>query len=70
MSVSGMTPEEKPAFNEQDALSFKDELSHLINKHALENGSDTPDFLLAAFLQNVLVDLDHLMQARKRWYEN
>jgi hypothetical protein len=37
---------------------FEEELRSLINKYSLENGSETPDFVLANFLTNVLRDWD------------
>lgn len=46
---------------------FQRELQSLINKHSLENGSDTPDFILASFLENVLVDWNHATRTRDRW---
>lgn len=48
--------------------TFVEDLARLINKHSLENMSDTPDFILAAYLQNCLVDYAHSVKARDRWY--
>ena len=50
------------------ADSFLRELSALINKHALENGSNTPDFLLATYLAECLHTFDHVMQQRAEWW--
>lgn len=47
--------------------TFQEELRALINKHSLENGSNTPDFILAAFLENVLTDFNHALSARHKW---
>lgn len=33
---------------------FQNDLADLINKYSLENDSDTPDFLLAAYLRHCL----------------
>jgi len=33
---------------------FEKDLTNLINHHCLENGSDTPDFILARYLTNCL----------------
>ena len=33
---------------------FQSELEALINKHSLENPSNTPDYILAKFLQDCL----------------
>lgn len=54
--------------NVQKELSFRDELERAINRHSRENGSDTPDFILAAFLHGCLVAFDETVRARERWY--
>lgn len=51
-----------------DNMSFREELQHLINKHSMENGSDTPDFILARFLADVLDTFDSAIDRRERWY--
>jgi len=48
--------------------SFESELSSLINKYSLENGSDTPDFILASFLANCLDAWNHAASNRQKWY--
>lgn len=48
--------------------TFEKELSALINKHSLENGSDTPDFLLAQFLIDCLKIWNKNIKARENWY--
>jgi len=48
--------------------TFLDELRALLNRHSVENRSDTPDFILAHFLQNVLIDWEHAVRARDRWW--
>ena len=47
---------------------FRLELGILINKHSIENGSDTPDFLLAEYLTDCLNAFDKTMQKREKWY--
>jgi hypothetical protein len=47
---------------------FAGELRALLNRHSVENRSDTPDFILASFLQNVLIDWEHAVRARDKWY--
>jgi hypothetical protein len=49
-------------------MGFRQELEHIINKYSKENGSDTPDFILADFLVNVLADFDRAAKARDTWY--
>ena len=47
---------------------FKKQLTNLVNKHCKENGSDTPDFILARFMFDCLTAWDHASQHRRRWY--
>lgn len=44
------------------------ELMHVLNKYSAENGSNTPDFILAQFLLSCLTTLDIAVVARDRWY--
>ena len=48
--------------------NFRKELETLINKHSLENGSDTPDFILADYVCKCLKNFDEIIQAREQWY--
>ena len=48
--------------------NFRKELEILINKNSLENGSDTPDFILADYLTMCLETFDKTLQAREQWY--
>jgi len=47
---------------------FKKELEGLINKHSAENGSNTPDFILANYLSRCLDNFDETLQERQKWY--
>jgi hypothetical protein len=47
---------------------FLVELSELINKHRLENDSDTPDFILAQYLNDCLRTFNLATLAREGWY--
>lgn len=47
---------------------FRKELEALLNSHSMENGSDTPDFLLADFLTRCLQAWDATVTARENWY--
>ena len=49
-------------------MSFHEELQQLINRHSMENGSDTPDFLLAEYLASCLVVFDQYVNRREQWY--
>lgn len=48
--------------------SFRLALTAIINQHSIENGSDTPDFLLAEFLTECLQAWDRSVQAREEWF--
>lgn len=48
--------------------SFKKELEHLINKYSKENGSDTPDWILADYLNMCLGSFDKATKAREKYY--
>ena len=47
---------------------FRKELESLINSNLMENGSDTPDFILAEYLSNCLVVFDSAVKKRDKWY--
>ena len=47
---------------------FKTELEGLINRYSMENGSDTPDFMLAHYLQGCLDLFDETVASREQWY--
>ncbi len=48
---------------------FRKELEVLINRHSKENGSDTPDFILAEFLDGCLSAFDTAVQLRTDHYK-
>lgn len=43
-----------------------EDLSALLNKHSMENGSNTADFILAAYLLDCLAAFDKAMMARDK----
>ena len=47
---------------------FKKELEQLINKFSKENGSNTPDFILAEYLANCLFIFDTAVNRREIWF--
>lgn len=44
------------------------ELEAVINKHNVENESDTPDFLLASLVSETLKTWAKIVKARDDWY--
>lgn len=49
-------------------MDFRKELESLINKHSKENGSNTPDFILAEYLTNSLTVFEKATEQRESWY--
>lgn len=47
---------------------FEKDLESLINRHSLENKSNTPDFLLASFLRKSLDAYNTTLKARDEWF--
>lgn len=47
---------------------FVKELEQLINKHSMENGSNTPDFILAHYMANCLRSFNEAIRARDKWH--
>ena len=47
---------------------FRKELEKLINCNSIENGSDTPDFILANYLTDCLKAFDNALQKREEWW--
>lgn len=52
----------------QDLEAFNKDLQDLINRHSLENLSDTPDFILAAYLSSCLLAFGLNIRTRDNWY--
>ena len=50
------------------SIDFEKELTDLINRHSMENGSDTPDYLLAAYLSQCLEIFNAVTMLREKWY--
>lgn len=47
---------------------FRKDLENLINQHSKENGSNTPDFLLAQYLCDCLKAFDRAVNNREHFY--
>ena len=47
---------------------FKDALTDLLNHYSMENRSNTPDFILALYLEACLLAFDTAVQQRETWY--
>ena len=51
-----------------DAPDFITELRELLNRRSMENGSDTPDFMLAEYLVRCLENWNLTIHNREVWY--
>jgi hypothetical protein len=47
---------------------LRTDIEQAINRHSAENGSDTPDFILAEYLTDCLAAFDKATRARDAWY--
>jgi len=61
------TPMQEPPFAIYPKSSFVAELKDLINKHSMDGGSNTPDFILAEYLKQCLKTFDMCIQRREEW---
>lgn len=59
---------EKPQSPTPKDESFVKDLACLINRYSLENGSDTPDFVIAEHLAGCLVEFNATCRRREKWY--
>src|SRR5580700_1920770 len=48
--------------------SFEQSIANAINCHNMENGSSTPDFILATYLKQCLYAFNQAVRARDKWY--
>ena len=49
-------------------MKFEEELRAVINRHSIENASNTPDFILADYLLACLAAFTTATQQRETWY--
>jgi len=47
---------------------FEKELSALLNRHCAENASNTPDFILASYVNDCLTAFNRASDWRSMWY--
>ncbi len=48
---------------------FEKELEELINCHSMENASNTPDFILAEYMQDCLNSFNKAANQRQVWHD-
>jgi hypothetical protein len=54
--------------DEASSTDFRRSLEAIINQHSMENGSDTPDFILAEYLEKCMEAFDAMTKKRSEWY--
>lgn len=64
VTASEVAPDPKSPFD----FRFRYDLAKVINGHSMENGSNTPDFILADLLSEVLHAFNRAANARATWY--
>jgi len=50
--------------------TFKKELASLINRYSRENNSNTPDFILALYLDDALKLFEYAINRGEQWHDN
>ena len=56
------------AIEHEEEVNLHRDLTRLVNCHSLENGSDTPDYILANYILDCLEVFDRIVQAREKHY--
>jgi len=49
-------------------MTFAEEIGQVVNKYSRENASNTPDYILAMYLERCLEAFDTAVQQRETWY--
>ncbi len=52
---------------EKESQTFEEEITNVINKHSMENRSNTPDFILAEYLLGCLHTYELAITRRDNW---
>jgi hypothetical protein len=58
------------AGDKMNKSQLRTDIEHAINCNSAENGSDTPDFILAEYLLACLEAFDKTVKARSQWYNH
>lgn len=65
---SHLGPDPSASQEEEPPRDLKRDLASLLNRACAENGSNTPDFVLAEYLTSCLAAFDAAAKARDQWY--
>ena len=53
--------------DEGDREALRKDLAAVLNRHSMESGSDTPDFILADYLLGCLDTFNSTVRRREEW---
>ena len=67
-SIDVLPDDDNISYNKRQEQEFEKELEDLINRYSQENGSDTPDFILAKYLCACLEAFNVTTKRRTKWY--
>ena len=65
-----MPTEDSSGCSLQDGPTFRKELEALLNKYSIDNDTNTPDFILAEYIEDCISQYAVAMQRRDQWYRN
>ncbi len=63
-----MNDSPEPYVGKKKEESFIEELTSLINRHSMEGASNTPDYILAQYMNSCLLAFDTAVQQRETWH--
>jgi hypothetical protein len=63
-----LQPEQYTSISQKEYDEITKEFADIINRHSLENGSNTPDFVLAEYLFDCLMAFNKGSRSREVWY--
>ncbi|HEX8108517.1 MAG TPA: hypothetical protein VF516_12375 [Kofleriaceae bacterium] len=68
--ISSDTPpnQREEQFFREEPTGLARELARMLNRASRENASNTPDFILAAYMLDALEAGERLIRRRDRWY--
>jgi len=55
--------------SQNSSPTFEKDLEVLINKHSMENESDTPDYILAEYMYSCLRAYQTAVKQRDKWFQ-
>lgn len=55
--------------DQNEPPSFERDLACVINRYSKENDSNTPDFILAKFIEGCMASYAEALKARDKWFD-